>query len=71
MKRLKDKRLSKTPCILNHVELKNYTKFLKSLPEEYREKKIYFRWETGSGIGINVYVKCEEIEKDITDYGVW
>ena len=34
MKRLKDKRLSKTPCILNHVELKNYTKFLKSLPDK-------------------------------------
>ena len=71
MVKLKDGRFWTTPSTLNVVELKNYAKFLRSLPKEYKDKKIYFRWEGGSGIGISVHVKCEEIEKDITDYDTW
>ena len=70
-KNFKDHRMLVTPYELDFVELINYSKFLKSLPKEYKNKKIYFRWEAGSGIGISVHVKCEEIETDITNYDTW
>jgi len=60
-----------SPEGLQDIERENYFKFVRKLPKEYRDKSIWVRWVRTSGIGVSVPIKCEDIEKDITDYETW
>ena len=43
------------------------------IAEHEHSRLFYFKFGTGSGIGTNVYITCEECGKkeDITDYDFW
>jgi hypothetical protein len=59
------------PCNLVDNEREIYYECIKTLPRNYILNPIYFRWVRTSGIGVSVYAKCLDIEKDITDYSTW
>ena len=62
--------INKLPDQLLPSELKNLSEFLKQIKGS-DNTKLWFRWERSSGIGVSVYVRCGNIEKDITDYKLW
>jgi len=58
----------------NKIEVDAYNKFRKKHIESCRRFNIVHRFDySSSGIGINLYVKCNVCgkEEDLTDYGVW
>ncbi len=66
------KSVKKTEVTLSPKEFKNIKKILKE-KKINENQKITIATSTGSGIGINVYLKIDGIEEqfDVTDYSSW
>ena len=56
--------------LFNRKEMADANRFM---TEHVHSNLFFFRFETGSGVGTNAFIKCEKCgkEENITDYESW